>query len=81
MDVLELDAAIGDAHRAFVDTSACIAYFSTTELAFPLAQHLFGRIADDADPLAVYISIITASEMLVRPMRAGDHRLTLVTDF
>ena len=26
MNVAELDAAIGDAHRAFVDSSTCIAY-------------------------------------------------------
>ena len=81
MNVAELDAEIGDARRAYIDTSACIAYHSTTERAYPLARHLFGRIADNVDPLVGYMSIVSASEMLVRPIRAGDHRLTLVTRF
>jgi predicted nucleic acid-binding protein len=81
MDIAELDATLGDAHRAFVDTSTCIAYQSTSEAAHPLARHLFGRIADPVDPLAAYISIVSAAEMLVRPIQAGDHRLTLVSDF
>jgi|SRR5687768_5944842 len=81
MDVADLDAALGDARRAYVDTSTCIAYHSTTEHAHAAARHLFGRIADDADPLIGYISIVSASEMLVRPIRAADHRLRLVTKF
>src|SRR5688572_14529567 len=81
MDVAELDAALGDAHRVFVDTSTCIAYHSTHEHAHPLARHLFGRIADAEDPLVAYFSIVTASEMLVRPIRAADSDLTAMHKF
>jgi predicted nucleic acid-binding protein len=81
MDVSELDAALGSTHRAFVDTSTCIAYHSTSEHAHPLARHLFGRIAEKDDPLVAYFSIITASEMLVRPIRAADSDLTAMHKF
>jgi predicted nucleic acid-binding protein len=81
MDVRDLDAAVGDAHRAFVDSSACIAYHSTTELVHPLARHLFGRIASPLDPLGAYISVVSVAEMLIRPIRTGGHDLSLVTDF
>jgi predicted nucleic acid-binding protein len=81
MDVRELDAALGDAHRAFVDSSACIAYHNTTELVHPLARHLFARVASPSDPLGAYISVVSVAEMLIRPIRAGGHDLTLVTDF
>src|SRR5437763_988513 len=81
MDVAALDTAIGEAHRAFVDTSTCIANFSTAEHAHPLARHLFDRIEDDADPLVAYMSVVSVSEMLVRPIRAADHRLKLVHQF
>ena len=76
MDISELDAALGTARRAFVDSSTCIANFSTTELAHPLARHLFDRVADDADPLIAYISVVSAAEMLVRPIQAADDRLS-----
>jgi predicted nucleic acid-binding protein len=81
MNVTELDRAIGDAHRAYIDTSTCIANLSTTEAAYQAARHLFGRIADDSDPLVAYISVVSVTEMLVRPIRSGDSRLDLVTDF
>lgn len=81
MDIPELDAALGDARRAYVDTSTCIAYHSTTEHAHPLARHLFNRIADAEDPLVAYFSTITAAEMLVRPIRAGASDLTAMHRF
>jgi predicted nucleic acid-binding protein len=81
VNTADLDAALGDAHRAYIDTSACIAYLSTAELAYATARHLFQRVADPVDPLTGYISIVSAAEMLVRPIRAGDHRLSLVTTF
>jgi len=79
MDISELDAAIGNARRAFVDTSTCIAYHSTTEHAYPLARHLFGRIASTADPLVAYFSVVSASEMLVRPIRTANHLTAMHT--
>lgn len=81
MTIEELEAALGDTHRAFVDTSTCIAYHSTVERAHPVARHVFDRIADPEDRLAGYLSTVTVAEMLVRPIQAGDHRLTLVTTF
>jgi predicted nucleic acid-binding protein len=81
MDAADVDAALGDTHRAFIDTSTCIAYFSTAEAAHAVARHLFDRIADDADPLIAYLSIVSVSEMLVRPIRAGQPRLGLVHQF
>jgi predicted nucleic acid-binding protein len=81
MNIAELDAAIGDAHRAFIDSSTCIAHFSTIEVAHPLARHLFGRVQNDADPLIAYISVVSCMEMLVRPIRAGSADLGLVTEF
>ena len=81
MDIRQLDAALGSARRAFFDSSTCIANFSTTEIAHPLARHLFDRVADDADPLIGYISIVSAAEILVRPIQAADHRLDLVHNF
>jgi predicted nucleic acid-binding protein len=81
MNVEELDAAIGDAHRAFIDSSTCIANFSTTEHAHPLARHLFARVRDHADPLVAYISVVSCMEMLIRPIRGGAAELETVTGF
>jgi predicted nucleic acid-binding protein len=72
MDAADLDAAIGDAERAFIDTSVCIAFHSAGEAAHPAARHLIRRIEDDDDPLVGYLSVITAAEMLVRPLRTGS---------
>src|SRR3954470_5862923 len=81
MNISELDRAIGDAHRAFIDTSTCIAYHSMSELAYPVANHLFERIADIADPLVAYISVVSVAELLVRPIRAGEPRLRHMHSF
>ena len=76
-----LDRALGDAHRVFVDSSTGIAYQSTAEPVHPLARHLFARIADAGDPLAGYLSVVSAAEMLIRPIRAGAAHLTYVHTF
>jgi predicted nucleic acid-binding protein len=81
MDVVDLDAALDGAHRVFVDSSACLAYHSTAERIHPLARHLFARVASDADPLAAYISVVSVTEMLIRPIRAGSQDLMLVSGF
>jgi predicted nucleic acid-binding protein len=81
VDRAELDRLLGDARRAFVDTSTCIAYHSVTELAHPAARHLLDRVANDADPLVAYISTVSVAEMLVRPIRAGASDLKLVAEF
>jgi len=71
MNIAELDAAIGDAHRVFIDSSTCIAHLSTTERVHQVARHLFERVKYDADPLTAYISVVSCMEMLVRPIRAA----------
>jgi predicted nucleic acid-binding protein len=77
VDIASLDSALGDIERAFLDTSICIAYHSANEAVHPLAQHLIRRIERADDPLVGFLSVITAAELLVRPMRgvADDVRL------
>jgi predicted nucleic acid-binding protein len=81
INTADLDAILGDAQRVFLDTSICIAYHSANELAYPLARHLIQRIEDDTDPLAGYISVITAAELLVRPLRSAGHDLVVMHTF
>jgi predicted nucleic acid-binding protein len=81
MNVAELDAAIGDAQRTFIDTSVCIAYHSQGEAAHPLARQLVRRIEEPSDLLVGYVSVITAAELLVRPMRTAGPDLVLMHTF
>lgn len=81
MDAASLDQILSGFHRVFLDTSTCIAYHSTSELVHPLARHLFRRIADEADPLVGYLSVVTASELLIRPIRAGGPDLSFMHTF
>src|SRR5947208_1486250 len=81
MNIIDLDAALGNAQRAFVDSSTCIAYHSTAELAHPQARHVFERIWSDADPLVGYLSVVSAAEMLIRPIRSGSRDLLTVHAF
>lgn len=76
-----LDQALDGAHRAFLDSSTCIAYHSTAEAVHPLARHVFRRIASEPDPLNGYLSVITAAELLIRPIRAGAADLTFIHTF
>lgn len=73
MKTLEVDAALGAAHCVFIDTSPIIAFYSTAETAHPVASRLFERVADADDPLLAYIAMVSASELLIRPIRAADH--------
>jgi predicted nucleic acid-binding protein len=81
MNIADLDASLGDAQRVFLDTSICIAYHSANEAAYPLARHLIQRIEADTDPLAGYISVITAAELLVRPLRSAGPDLVVMHTF
>jgi predicted nucleic acid-binding protein len=81
MNVAELDAAIGDAERTFIDTSVCIAFHSQDEVAHPLARHLLQRVEDGSDPLVGYLSVITAAELFVRPMRTAGSDLVVMHRF
>jgi predicted nucleic acid-binding protein len=81
MDIAHLDAILGDARRAFLDSSTCIAFHSTGEAVHPLARHLLQRIESDEDPLSGYLSVVTVAELLVRPMRGASADLTLMHRF
>lgn len=81
MSVDALDQALDGAHRAFLETSTCIAYHSTAEAVHPLARHVFRRIAEQDDPLLGYVSVLTATELLIRPIRAGASDLTFMHTF
>lgn len=81
MNAEEFDAALGDVHRVFADTSTCIAFLGQSERASVAARQLFTRVADEADPLYAVISVITAAEMLVRPIRQGGSELRTVHEF
>src|SRR5438445_13541709 len=81
MQAVQLDRALGESQRLFLDTSACIAYHSAAEPVHPLARHLFRRIADPDDPVVGYISTVTAAELLIRPIRAGGRDLTFMHTF
>lgn len=81
MDTERLDHDLTGVTRVFIDTSACIAYHSTAELAHPGARHLLGRIAASDDQLIGYISTVSAVELLIRPVRAGGSDLTYMHAF
>jgi predicted nucleic acid-binding protein len=81
MGTAELDAALGDSERLLLDSSTLIAFHSPHERAHPLADHVMLRIANDDDGLHGYYSHISAVELLVRPMRAGQQRLTFMHAF
>lgn len=72
MPAAELDAALGPAQRALVESTAVIAFHTAADRTHALAKHLFARIEDPADPLAGFYSVVTAAECLVRPLRAGS---------
>lgn len=76
-----LDQALSGAHRIFLDTSTCIAYHSAAESVHPLARSLFGRLADADNPLVGYLSVLSAMELLIRPIRAGGTDLSFVHTF
>ena len=77
----ELDRALGDAERLLLDSSAVMAFHSPHEIAHPLAEHVFQRIEDEADPLRGYLAVVSCAEILVRPHRASQARFTYMHDF
>ncbi len=77
----DLDARLGDVERALLDASTLISFHTPPERAYPLAVHLLGRVGSDADPLRGYCSIVTAAEVLVRPVRAGHPEFSFMHEF
>lgn len=80
-DPARLDADLGPAERLLLDSSTLLAFHSPHELAHPLAKHLLGRIEHDDDPLQGYLSIASAPELLVRPIRAGQREFAFMHTF
>ena len=81
MAIADLDAALGDSERVLLDSSALIAFHSEREPAHPLARHLLGRIERQDQPLQGYYSVVTAAELLIRPLRAGSAPFTFMHTF
>ncbi len=81
MTAQALDRALGEVERVLVDTSGLIAYHNPSESVHPLAKHLLGRIKDDGDPLRGYFSVMSASEILIRPHRTGVSEFTFMYTF
>jgi predicted nucleic acid-binding protein len=81
MAITDLDRAIGDARRILLDSSTLIAYHTPAEAAHPLAAHLIARMATSENPLLGFCSTVSASELLVRPIRAGGMNRILMHRF
>ena len=71
MDVDSLDESLRGVERALLDTSTLLAFHSQYEASHGLAKYLLGRIEDAQDALRGYYSVVSATELLVRPLRAG----------
>lgn len=81
MSTRDLDAALGSAERILLDSSTLIAFHNPHEVAHPLAQHLLHRIEAPADPLHGYYSVMSAMELLIRPIRTGVQEFTFMHTF
>jgi predicted nucleic acid-binding protein len=67
--------------RVLLDSSTLIAFHSPHEVAHPLAQHLLRRIELQSDPLRGYYSVMSAMELLIRPIRTGVQEFTFMHTF
>lgn len=77
----ELDAALGDAERVLLDASTLIAFHNPHERVHTLAKHLLRRVEADTDPLRAFYSTISATELLIRPIRTSSHHFTHMHGF
>ena len=66
-----LDDALRGVERVLLDTPTLLAFHGQHEAAQDVAKHLLGRIEDAGDPLQGYYSVVSATELLVRPLRSG----------
>lgn len=81
MGVRDLDTALGGAERLLLDSSSLIAFHSHLEPAHPLATHLLGRIERNEEALRGYYSVVSATELLIRPVRTGAVSFTFMHTF
>ena len=71
MSTATLDRALEGVRLATIDSSVWLAFLTTHDGTHHLARHLFRRVAEDGDPLRAELSVITATESMVRPARVG----------
>lgn len=81
MESRDIDAAMGNAERILLDTSSLIAFHSPLEQVHFLAKHIMGRVESDTDPLQAYYSAVSASELLVWPIRTNVTAFTHMNAF
>jgi predicted nucleic acid-binding protein len=81
MTIADLDRALGTIERAMLDSSTLMAYHAPHERTHPLARHLIGRISDDDGPLHGYVSVISTTELLIRPIRTSHEQFTFMHRF
>ena len=81
MTIADLDRGIGDSRRVLLDSSTLIAFHSPREAAHTLAVHLLQRMSAQENSLLGFCSMVSASELLVRPIRSGGPDLLLMHRF
>ncbi|HLH74328.1 MAG TPA: PIN domain-containing protein [Chloroflexota bacterium] len=81
MSTTALDTALEHVGRILLDTSALIAFHNGEEQTHYLAKHLLERIENTQDPLHGYYSVVSATEILVRPIRTGVVQFTFIHTF
>ena len=81
MSIAGLDTAMAGSSRVLVDTSTLIAFHNPNEAVHTLVRHLFQRIQSDDDLLHGYYSVVSAAELLIRPLRTSQASFTFVHTF
>jgi predicted nucleic acid-binding protein len=77
----DIDRALGDAERLLFDSSALIAFHNPNEATHAVADHLLRRVERETDPVRGYISVVSVSELLIRPLRTSRADFTFMHDF
>ena len=70
MSLASLERSIPAGDRVLLDSSALIAYLNGGELVTPVAQHIVDQFVAGGRNSAI-VSMATAMEILVRPLRTG----------
>ena len=81
MSVDDLDRALTGVDRLLLDSSSLIAFHSPSERTHRVADHLLRRIERSDDPLRGYVSVVSACELLVRPIRTSQDDFTFMHAF
>jgi len=82
MSASSIAQALPAGDRILLDTTALAAYFDTSEAAHPVARHVVEEFVASGRNSAV-ISMVTAMEILIRPLRAtppGHHTVLAFLD-